>query len=177
MKMHAKISEKRAWLTWKETVIISLFALSFLANMPLGSFLLDPFLLLISGSLSVLIATKVLYKRSSFRGWITLLYIITIANFYFWSVSLYMNAPYADWLWKLSVPFSIHPAKTGFNFMLTSGVLSSPYLFPDTAPFTTHMLSGFMFAFYPLWLWLGIQIGYMLHGRNEHQTGVVGALL
>ncbi len=177
MRTHDKISEKRAWLIWKETAIVSLFALSFLANMPLGSFLLDPFLLLISGSLSVLIATKVLYKRTSFRGWIPLLYIITIGNFYFWSVSLYMNAPYADWLWKITLPFSIHPAKSGFHFMITSGVLQSPFISPQDAPFTTHMLSGFMFAFYPLWLWLGVQIGYILYGRNEHQTGVVGALL
>lgn len=163
--------------SFNEVAAVVLFSLSFLANMPLGSFLLDPFLLLISGSLMVLVCVRVLYKRSSYRGWLTLLYLATIGTFYFWSVSLYFNQPYADWLWKLSVPFSIHPAQTGFNFMLTSGVFVSPYLSPQDAPFTTHMLAGFLFAFYPLWLWLGIQIGYMLFGRNEHQTGVIGALM
>lgn len=160
-----------------EGIPVLLFLLINFLNMPLGSFLLDPFLLLISGSLSVLLCTRVLYKRSSFRGWIPLLYVLIMGNFYFWSVSLYFNKPYADWLWKLTLPFSIHPPASGFNFMLTSGVFQSPFVNPEDAPFSVHMKSGFMFAFYTLWLYLGIRLGYILYGKNEHQTGVVGALM
>ncbi len=125
---------------------------------PLGSFLIDPFLLIMLGSLIVYASVRFLYKRSKYRGFIFFLSLITLAIFYICSVSLYLDLPWIGWMWRMC------GAETGRDWMLNSGVFHLNYTTPAVH---THLIAGFLFTLYPLWLYLGIRLGYILFGKNE----------
>jgi hypothetical protein len=64
------------------------------------------------------------------------------------SVSLYLDRPWTRPIWRLC------RARSGRDWMLNSGVFRVD---PDRAGTPTHLLSGALFATYPLWLWLGLR--------------------
>jgi hypothetical protein len=70
----------------------------------------------------------------------------TMAVFYGVSVSLYLDKGWTKPIWKAC------RARSGRDWMLNSGVLKLPYKRVDTG---THLVSGAIFATYPVWLWLG----------------------
>lgn len=76
----------------------------------------------------------------------------TLGVFIITSVSLYLDARWTKPIWRLC------RARSGRDWMLNSGVLK---LDPDAAATPTHLVSGALFATYPLWLWLGLR-----HGRG-----------
>jgi hypothetical protein len=74
----------------------------------------------------------------------------TIGAFWAVSISLYANRRWTRPIWRLC------RAEDGRDWMLNSGVLK---LDPDRAGTPTHLISGALFATYPLWLWLGLRHG------------------
>jgi hypothetical protein len=76
----------------------------------------------------------------------------TLGVFLVTSISLYLNSAWTRPIWRLC------RARSGRDWMLNSGVLK---LDPDRAGTPTHLVSGALFATYPLWLWLGLR-----HGRD-----------
>jgi hypothetical protein len=76
----------------------------------------------------------------------------TLGVFVVTSVSLYLDRKWTTPIWRLC------RARSGRDWMLNSGVLK---LDPDRAGTPTHLVSGALFATYPLWLWLGLR-----HGRG-----------
>jgi hypothetical protein len=76
----------------------------------------------------------------------------TLGVFIVTSVSLYLDARWTKPIWRLC------RARSGRDWMLNSGVFR---LDPDRAGTPTHLVSGALFATYPLWLWLGLR-----HGRD-----------
>jgi hypothetical protein len=72
----------------------------------------------------------------------------TLGVFLVTSVSLYLDRPWTRPIWRLC------RARSGRDWMLNSGVLRVD---PDRAGTPTHLLSGALFATYPLWLWLGLR--------------------
>lgn len=159
----------------KKTIAAFLImAALWLLMLPLGSFILDPALLLLIGIIIALVSAKLL-KQLGRRRLVPALAVPTIFIFYLGSLSLYFNLPQADWLHRFAALFPlIGESPTGFNFMLNSGILTLPYLYPEEAPFTLHLLSGVLFTLYPLWLYLGIKLGFRLMrrpGAGKKTTG------
>lgn len=76
----------------------------------------------------------------------------TLGVFVVTSVSLYLDRKWTTPIWRLC------RARSGRDWMLNSGVFK---LDPDRAGTPTHLVSGALFATYPLWLWLGLR-----HGRD-----------
>jgi hypothetical protein len=76
----------------------------------------------------------------------------TLGVFLVTSISLYLNSAWTRPIWRLC------RARSGRDWMLNSGVLK---LDPDRAGTPTHLVSGALFATYPLCLWLGLR-----HGRD-----------
>jgi hypothetical protein len=74
----------------------------------------------------------------------------TLGVFLITSVSLYLDARWTKPIWRLC------RARSGRDWMLNSGVFR---LDPDRADTPTHLVSGALFATYPLWLWLGLRHG------------------
>jgi hypothetical protein len=72
----------------------------------------------------------------------------TLGVFLVTSVSLYLARAWTRPIWRLC------RARSGRDWMLNSGVLK---LDPDRAGTPTHLISGALFATYPLWLWLGLR--------------------
>jgi hypothetical protein len=132
--------------------------------LPLGSFVLDPGMLVLIGIVIVYVSTRLL-KAPSLIG---LLAVPTVIIFYLGSLSLYFNLPQADWLHRFAAFFPlIRESPSGFNFMINSGILNFPYLGPEEAPLTLHLFSGFFFATYPLWLYLGIRLGFKMMPQKQ----------
>jgi hypothetical protein len=117
---------------------------------PYDSFLLDPPMLAASGWLSAKLTKRMTpeHRRSARRA----LGVGTIAIFWATSASLYMNREWTRWIWEMC------RAESGRDWMLNSGVFG---LDPNRASTSTHLVSGALFATYPLWLWLGLR-----HGRD-----------
>ena len=74
----------------------------------------------------------------------------TVGLFLVTSVSLYFNAPWTRWIWRMC------RAQDGRDWMLNSGVLRLDH---RNAGAATHAVSAAPFASYPLWLWLGWRRG------------------
>jgi hypothetical protein len=74
----------------------------------------------------------------------------TLGVFLVTSVSLYLDRAWTKPIWRLC------RARSGRDWMLNSGVLR---LDADRAGTPTHLVSGALFATYPLWLWLGLRHG------------------
>ncbi len=144
--------------------------LTWLLMLPLGSFILDPALLLIIGVIIVFVSVRLLGRFLPPRYLIPILAVLTIAVFYLGSLSLYFNLPQADVLHRFAALFPfMRESPSGFNFMINSGILSYPYISPEEAPFTLHLFSGFLFTLYPLWLFLGIRLGSRMVGAPRKQ--------
>lgn len=159
-------------------VAIFLVLIIWFFNLTLGSFLLDPGLLIFSGCVIVYVSVRFLYKKYKFRKFISLLSLLTILIFYLGSLSLYFNVSHLNFLYKLAAWFPlVGDSPSGFNFMINSGVFNFPYVKPADAPFCFHLIAGFIFTTYPVWLYLGVRLGYILFGKNEYQTGVISLLL
>lgn len=62
------------------------------------------------------------------------------------SISLYLDRPWTQPIWKLC------RAQSGRDWMLNSGVFRFEH---RRAGWRTHVLAAHLFATYPLWLWLG----------------------
>lgn len=137
---------------------------------PWDSFLIDPILLIIVGSLIVLVTVRVLYRKTNYRHWIGVLGFITLIVFWATSISLYFNLAWPSWIWKMM------GAKSGFEFMWNSAVFHLNVLKPSDLSWGWHLFAAIMWILYPIWLKLGIELGYMLYGRTEKQTGAIGLL-
>lgn len=107
------------------------------------SFLLDP---------PLLVAAGILIERSNSPKPIkAAMEVGTLATFIGTSVSLYLNDPKTKWLWEIC------GANSGRDWMLNSGVFHFDY--EDDENIKTHMISGAIFATYPIWLRLGRKVG------------------
>lgn len=129
--------------------------------LPLGSFLIDPFLLVALGALIVYVSVKPLAERFKARTFVVVLYAATLAIFYVCSISLYLDLAWIAWMWKLC------GAESGLDFMLNSGVLHFDYTAPTVL---THVIAVVLFALYPLWLYLGICLGRRMWDTGTRET-------
>ncbi len=151
----------------KITAALLIILTTWFLMLPFGSFVLDPGMLIVIGMIIVFVSTRLLARFADARWFIPALAVLTIAIFYLGSLSLYFNLPQADWLHQFAALFPlIKESPSGFNFMISSGILNFPYLLPEDAPFTLHLFSGFFFTTYPLWLYLGIRLGFRLMPRD-----------
>jgi hypothetical protein len=136
--------------------------------MPYDSFLIDPFLLLAIGIVIVAITSRIIKWR--WKSSISFLSVLTMIIFWGTSVSLFFDLRWTQWIWRMC------GASSGRDWMVNSGVFhfsrSAIYNMNDGA----LLICGAMFALYPLWLKMGIEIGYILFGRHEKQTGAIGIL-
>ena len=130
------------------------------------SFLLDPFLLILCGAVTVWLRNRWLYRIS--RHATKILGVVTVLLFWVIAGSLYLNLGWFDWIWQWTLR-----AVNGRDFMINSCVFQFEYL--STAGLI-DFIALFLFLLYPLWLYLGILLGYLLFGQHERQTGMVGLL-
>jgi hypothetical protein len=105
------------------------------------SFLIDPPWLYASGRLYGAKAPESLQGPAA-----AALGAATMAVFWGTSVSLYLDRPWTEPIWKAC------RARSGRDWMLNSGVFRFPY--KRVGP-RTHAISAALFATYPFWLWLG----------------------
>jgi len=130
------------------------------------SFLLDPFLLVAFGAFIVWLRNRLLYRVT--RRATPLLCALTLVIFWFIGGSLYLNLGWFDWMWIWT-----GRATCGRDFMINSCFFRFEYV--NTAGLI-DALALLLFALYPFWLYCGIFLGYLLFGRHERQTGIVGLL-
>ncbi len=130
------------------------------------SFLLDPFLLLVCGAVIVWFRNRWLYRVTPHAT--KVLGALTVVGFWVVAGSLYMNLGWFDWMWLWT-----GRAATGRDFMINSCIFWFEYT--NTAGLIDAM-ALVMFALYPVWLYCGVFLGYLLFGRHEGQTGIVGLL-
>lgn len=130
------------------------------------SFLIDPFLLVGCGALIVWLRNRHLYRLTQRAT--PLLAVLTLLIFWFASISLYLNLGWFDWLWLW-----MGRSACGRDFMINSGVFSFEYVN------TAGLIDGIallLFILYILWLYCGVFLGYLMFGRHERQTGMIGLL-
>lgn len=130
------------------------------------SFLIDPFLLVVCGALIVWLRNRWLYRVTSHAT--KVLGVLTIMLFWVVAGSLYLNLGWFDGLWLWT-----GRAVSGRDFMINSGIFWFEYTF--TAGLI-DAIALILFALYPLWLYCGVFLGYLLFGRHEGQTGIIGLL-
>ncbi|MEM2865996.1 MAG: hypothetical protein QXM46_02775 [Candidatus Hadarchaeales archaeon] len=116
------------------------------------AFWMDPFLLFLCG-LAVSLVRKKLFFNS--RLFVPLLSSLVILLFWVVSVGMFCNLGFLEWAWKGC------GARSGTEWMINGGILS---LVEPGSSFNTlspegMFLSIFMFALYPLYLWLGVRVG------------------
>ena len=111
------------------------------------SFLIDPPLLFLNGEAYARVAPE----RAQ-GGMARAAGAATVALFWTVSVALYLNRAWTRPLWRVC------RARDGRDWMLNSGVLR---LDAKHAGAGTHLVSGLIFATYPLWLLAGWR-----HGRR-----------
>ncbi len=151
-------------------VALLILAATWFIMLPLGSFLLDAPLLIIIGFIIAFVCIRLLKAIAHPRASIWILSIITMALFYYASVSLYFSMPYVDWLHEFAALFPyISESPSGFHFMINSGILNIDYVNPEDAPYYLHLISGVIFASYILWLYLGVRLGRAVFGRRKHR--------
>lgn len=102
------------------------------------SFLVDPPLLVAAGA-AIERVTPDERRARVFEA-------VTITGFLATSVSLYLNAPWTDWVAKLC------GAESGRDWMLNSGVFGFEHRRSTRA---THIVASVLFTTYPLWLRAG----------------------
>ena len=142
-------------------VSIAALFLGWLLIFPLGSFLIDPFLLIALGCLIVYVSVRVVSTPGVRRALVLLLCVVTLVIFYVCSVSLYLELPWIGWMWRLC------GAESGRDWMLNSGVLNLEYV--DTQVHV-HLIAGALFTLYPLWVYLGVRVGRRCWDRAKTVT-------
>jgi len=130
------------------------------------SFLIDPFLLILCGAVIVWLRNRWLYRVTPHAT--KILGIITVVLFWVVAGSLYLNLGWFDWMWLWT-----GRAVTGRDFMINSCVFGFEYTYTAGLIDTGAVV---LFALYPVWLYCGVFLGYLLFGRHEGQTGIVGLL-
>ncbi len=130
------------------------------------SFLLDPFLLVFCGLVIVLLYNQWLYRLT--RHARKFLGILAVILFWVVAGSLYLNLGWFDWMWLWS-----GRAVTGRDFMINSGIFHFEYV---NTTGLIDLVALFLFLLYPVWLYAGIFIGFLVFGQHEGQTGMVGLL-
>ncbi|MDO8056172.1 MAG: hypothetical protein Q6361_04865 [Candidatus Hermodarchaeota archaeon] len=130
------------------------------------SFLIDPVLLVVCGALIVWLRNRLLYRVT--RHATKVIGFIVVVLFWVIAGSLYLNFGWFDWLWLWT-----GRALNGRDFMINSGVFHFEYVYTTGLIDTIALM---LFALYPLWLYFGVFLGYLLFGRHERQTGMVGLL-
>ena len=131
----------------KKIMAATLILAMWVIMLPLGSFLLDPGLLILIGLLIVFIVRRLLGRHLKEQIFIALLAAATLALFYWGSLSLYINRPGVDFLHRFAALFPlIGESPSGFNFLLCSGILKCPYITPHEALFYVHLAGEFIFA-------------------------------
>jgi hypothetical protein len=130
------------------------------------SFLIDPFLLVVCGAIIVWLRNRWLYRLTPQAT--KILGSLTVVLFWVIAGSLYLNIGWFDWMWLWT-----GRAVTGRDFMINSCVFGFEYT--STAGLI-DAVAVFLFALYPVWLYCGVFLGYLLFGRHEGQTGIVGLL-
>jgi hypothetical protein len=105
------------------------------------SFLIDPALLYTNGRAYRRLAPDASRAQDAAFG------VATMALFWGVSVGLYLEQPWTKPVWKAC------RAASGRDWMLNSGVLRIDW---RGAGVRTHLVSGAIFATYPLWLGLGM---------------------
>lgn len=129
------------------------------------SFLLDPFLLILSGIAEVGLCKKILCKESNTRKvlfWLSLAIIVI-----FWSIA---GALYLD---IINMP-GLGEYGYGNHFMWNSGVEIiglMPFIDTSTPTYANpigllNILAVFLFLIYPLWLYFGVKLGFMLFNKK-----------
>lgn len=115
---------------------------------PYDSFLLDPPMLVGSGFLAERLTRRLKPgRRESALG---TLRVATVTVFWVTSVSLYLNLPWTQWIWKMC------RAESGRDWMINSGVFSFEHEKPSPA---VHALSAAILATYPAWFAAGVKAG------------------
>jgi hypothetical protein len=167
------------------------------------SFFLDVWMLIIIGIAISLIGKK-FYKEDSYLK--PTLSILVLALFYFISISLFcelngtdhgiigsINESFFNLLkWMFAGYYETNPEAAGSSteFMFSSGQQWLKDLLKNnnmdfnsfaelSAPGPQRILiflGIWMFAMYPLWLYLGIKIGVMLFGRKPGDKGIFGVI-
>ena len=115
---------------------------------PYDSFLLDPPMLVGSGWLASRLTRRLRPGRR--EAALRTLRVGTITVFWVTSVSLYLNLPWTEWIWKMV------RAESGRDWMLNSGVFSFEHERPSAR---VHTLSAAILATYPLWFQAGVKAG------------------
>ncbi len=130
------------------------------------SFLLDPFLLVLCGAVIVWLRNRWLYRVTPHAT--KVLGVMTVLLFWVVAGSLYLNLGWFDgiWLWT-------GRAVNGRDFMINSGLFQFEYVYTIGL---IDAIALILFGLYPLWLYCGVFLGYLLFGRHEGQTGMVGLL-
>ena len=130
------------------------------------SFLLDPFLLVLCGAVIVWLRNRWLYRVTPHAT--KILGLLTVLLFWVVAGSLYLNLGWFDgiWLWT-------GRAVNGRDFMINSGLFQFEYVYTIGL---IDAIAFILFGLYPLWLYCGVFLGYLLFGRHEGQTGMIGLL-
>jgi len=158
------------------------------------TFLLDLFMLIAVG-IFIAIICKTFYKEDSFLPYT--LCILTLLVFYAVSLSLFCElngrehgllGTLNDIFWGIMRDrifvdyYNDHPNATSTEFMYTTGLeCLKPYVpFNNLAGLVRHplyLLFGMvMFVLYPGWLYLGVQLGWLMFGRKKGDKGALGFL-
>lgn len=130
------------------------------------SFLIDPFLLILCGAIIVGLRNRLLFRVTHRANE----FLATMTLMIFWIVggSLYLNMGWFDWMWQWT-----GQSVSGRDFMINSGIFQFEYV--NTFGLVDNVALC-LFLLYPAWLYCGIFLGYILFGRHERQTGIVGLL-
>ncbi len=111
---------------------------------PYDSFLLDPPMLFGSGWLAARLTRRL--RPGAREAVYRTLRVGTITVFWVTSVSLYLNLPWTERIWKMV------RAESGRDWMLNSGVFSFDH---EHASAKTHAVSAAILATYPMWFEAG----------------------
>lgn len=136
------------------------------------TFVVDPPTMLIAGVVFAGVGAKWIRPRLAEGSWLrrNVVFLLCAAfQLVFWTLGplMYFDVPYF--------------AGRGLgNDFMWNGYLMGLKVVDTTVP-TYHSplwnaVAVLGWLVQPLFLWLGVQLGYMLFGRNRHQTGVVGLL-
>ena len=116
--------------------------------MPYDSFLIDPFLLFLTGLGAGWLAVRLpIARRSPFlKGTV----VVTLLVYWGTSISRYFDLEWTRWLWEMC------GSASGRDWMLNSGIFHFEFKNPG---WLTHVLSALIFATYPLYLLVGLALG------------------
>lgn len=134
----------------------------------LPTFIVDPPTMLVLGAFYAVLGVHFLRPRLSGRlkeHIVAALCVPTTLSFWILGAMMYWDLPF------------FASRGLGNDFMWNGYLLG--FMAVDTTIPTYHSegwtaLAFFLWAVQPLFLWLGVQAGYIFFGRTEHQTGLSG---